>query len=434
MLVSILHIDTFICLSKAYFGGHVDMYIPNNSLFDSNVNKNNYSISLVNKVFHYDINSLYPTGMKLLNLPVGKISHFIPRTNDSLALLSKDYKLGIFRVNLIAPSDPKDLNHPIVPIKIDYSCVYPIGNWEGWYSSEELVNAERFGYTYDILEGYLFESAPIFKDYIDKLYNIKQNSEKDSPKYIISKLLMNSLYGRFAMDPHLLNHEIVNKIDHSKPYEDILELNEYLYLITYYNEKQNHSMNINIAIGYSVTAYARIIMSEFKKNPLLTGKVYYTDTDSLFCNKELPSNYIGKELGKMKLEHILTRFISLGPKVYGGINTNGIEFTKVKGLKKKISFKQLEDLLKPFNKIQPFQQEKWYKSLIECTIEIKQIPYLLTPTDNKRHLIYKNNILIGTKAIQLKDGIKLNEDSISVTPLFLLKQYDFSRKPLSFYY
>lgn len=313
--------------------------------------------------------------------------------------------------------------------------MYPIGNWEGWYSSEELVNAERFGYTYDILEGYLFESAPIFKDYIDKLYNIKQNSEKDSPKYIISKLLMNSLYGRFAMDPHLLNHEIVNKIDHSKLYEDILELNEYQYLITYYNEKQNHSMNINIAIGLSVTAYARVIMSIFKNNPELTGKVYYTDTDSIFCEKELPSNYIGKELGKIKLEHIFTRFISLGPKVYGGINTNGIEFTKVKGLKNKISLLQLSNLLKlnldNINK--PFTQEKWYKSLIECTIEIKQIPYLLTPTDNKRHLIYKNNILIGTKAIQLKDGIKLNEDSISVTPLFLNKQ-DISRKPHSFYF
>ncbi len=416
MLVSILHIDTFICLSKAYFGGHVDMYIPNNSHNpdDSNVNQNNYSISLVNKIYHYDINSLYPTGMKLLNFPTGKISHFIPRTNDSLALLSKEYKLGIFRVNLKAP---KDLIHPIIPIKIDHSCVYPIGNWEGWYHSEELVNATKFGYTYEILEGYLFESAPIFKDYIDKLYNIKQNSTPNSPHYIISKMLMNSLYGRFAMDPHLLNHEIVNKIDHSKPYEDIIELNDNQYLITYYNEKQSQSMNINIAIGLSVTAYARIIMSIFKKNPNLTGLLYYTDTDSIFCEKELPSNYIGIELGKMKLEHTLTRFIGLAPKVYGGIDINGIQFTKVKGLKNKITFEQLTNLLKleyTNNSNKPFTQEKWYKSLIDGTIEIKQIPYILTPTQNKRVLIYKDDILIDTKAIQLKDGIKLNEDSISV--------------------
>ena len=71
-------------------------------------------------------------------------------------------------------SCPKDLLHPILPIKIDHSCVYPVGTWTGWYHSEELANAEKYGYKFEILEGYLFESAPIFKDYIDKLYEIKQ--------------------------------------------------------------------------------------------------------------------------------------------------------------------------------------------------------------------------------------------------------------------
>lgn len=175
-------------------------------------------VQIFNKIFHYDINSLYPTGIKLFNFPVGKITPFIPRNNDSLSLLGKEYKFGIFRVNIQAP---KDLLHPIIPIKIDHACVYPIGNWSGWYHSEELINAERFGYTYEILEGYLFESKPVFKDYIENLYDIKLNSKPNSPHYIISKLLMNSLYGRFAMDPHLLSHEIIDtdRIDNSKPYE-----------------------------------------------------------------------------------------------------------------------------------------------------------------------------------------------------------------------
>jgi DNA polymerase elongation subunit (family B) len=60
-------------------------------------------------------------------------------------------------------------------------------------------------------------------------------------------------------------------------------------------------MKINIAIGLSVTAYARIIISEFFNNPELTGRVYYSDTDSIFCDKELPSRYIGTSLGKMNL-------------------------------------------------------------------------------------------------------------------------------------
>lgn len=44
-------------------------------------------------------------------------------------------------------------------------------------------------------------------------------------------------------------------------------------------------------------------MSQYKNNPELTGKLYYTDTDSIFCEFELPAEYIGKGLGKMKLEH-----------------------------------------------------------------------------------------------------------------------------------
>ena len=283
-------------LSQAYYGGHVDMYIP------SNVENNKHSlfsksIQFINKIYHYDINSLYPTGMKHMKFPVGKITHFIPRNNASLSLLPKEYKFGIFRVNIQCP---KDLVHPIIPTKIEHNCVYPIGNWQGWYHSEELKNAEKYGYTYEILEGYLFEGEYIFKNYIDKLYEIKVNSQPNTPHYTISKLLMNSLYGRFAMDPHLLSHQIVNEIDHSKPYEDVIELKN-KYLMTYYNEDQHNTMNINIAIGLSVTAYARIIMSIFKNNLDLTGKVYYTDTDSLFCDKELPLNYVGKDLGQMKI-------------------------------------------------------------------------------------------------------------------------------------
>ena len=47
--------------------------------------------------------------------------------------------------------------------------MYPTGTWSGWYHSNELKNAEKYGYKFKILEGYLFEGALIFKDYIDKL-------------------------------------------------------------------------------------------------------------------------------------------------------------------------------------------------------------------------------------------------------------------------
>src|ERR1700721_3397372 len=67
--------------------------------------------------------------------------------------------------------------------------------------SEEMYNAMKYGYKFKILSGYSFYRANIFKEYIEDLYKIKVSHSKNDPMYIIAKLLMNSLYGRFAMKP-----------------------------------------------------------------------------------------------------------------------------------------------------------------------------------------------------------------------------------------
>ena len=91
-------------------------------------------------------------------------------------------------------------------------------------------------------------------------------------------------------------------------------------------------------------------MSIFKNNPTLTGKVYYTDTDSLSlraCEFKLPENFVGKELGKMKLENYLEEATYLAPKVYGGIIKNNKSltiFTKVKGLKDSVPYNKLKTI------------------------------------------------------------------------------------------
>jgi hypothetical protein len=61
-------------------------------------------------------------------------------------------------------------------------------------------------------------------------------------------------------------------------------------------------------------------MSQFKTDPSLS--IYYTDTDSIDVNRELPSHLIGDELGQMKLEHIFDEAIFLGPKMYWWKNFN----------------------------------------------------------------------------------------------------------------
>lgn len=56
----------------------------------------------------------------------------------------------------------------------------------------------KFGYKFKVISGYLFDKKYIFNEYVDFLYNLKSTSVKGTPDYVISKLLMNSLYGKFG--------------------------------------------------------------------------------------------------------------------------------------------------------------------------------------------------------------------------------------------
>ena len=71
--------------------------------------------------------------------------------------------------------------------------VYPQGESTGWYYSEELKIALKYDYSFEILGGYIFDSADIFSYYINELYSNKENSDKNNAMYLIAKILMNSL-------------------------------------------------------------------------------------------------------------------------------------------------------------------------------------------------------------------------------------------------
>jgi hypothetical protein len=71
----------------------------------------------------------------------------------------------------------------------------------------------KYGYKFEILEGYQFEKGNQFAGYVSELYKIKQSVTSGHPWYTVSKLLLNSLYGRFGMNP-VLDHSVI--IDSSK--------------------------------------------------------------------------------------------------------------------------------------------------------------------------------------------------------------------------
>jgi hypothetical protein len=409
-------------IREGYFGGHTDMYIPNAPQGE--------------KIHVYDVNSLYPFVMSEYKMPIGNIQYFegdIYKTNKN--------PYGFFLAEIQAP---KNLNIPILLTKAKINNVLrtlaPLGKWTGVIFSDELMNAKLkdFGYKIKVLKGYTafgLESEFIFKDFITDLYKIKSTHSKDHPMYLISKLLMNSLYGRFGMheETFLTKNDIVNNKELIEMMEDnnifdIMDLGDDSYLITYIpNNKDNDDdslfnnmthFNISISLSAAITAYARIHMSQFKKSNN-KYKLLYSDTDSIAINKALPDNMIGKELGKMKLEYIFNKAVYLGPKVYGGITTEDKEIVKVKGYKNKdqlfedqLKFKTLESLiyLDKNNEVDKtkLNHQKWFRNYKEGTITVEDQKYTLRPTNNKRELIIKDNKIVNTKPYII-DGLRIQE-------------------------
>src|SRR6266540_3469916 len=395
-------------IRQGYTGGAVDMYIPSN--FNNKL------------IYCYDVNSLYPYVMANFKMPIGSPTYFqkdIRKFNP--------YAFGFFYCKITAP---ENLLHPILQVhhlgKDNLRTIAPIGTWEGMYFSEELYNAEKLGYKFEVLWGYTFESDLIFKDYINDLYKIRLEYPKSDPINLVAKLLLNSLYGRFGMNDNFTYIDIWQKDEYLRLEKDnldniinIIKLgNNYLVQLKFKQKELDTNLdnasethNINIAIAFAVAAYARIHMSQFKNNPNLPN-LYYSDTDSAYFDGPLPDSMVDpKRLGAIKLEKICKKAIFLAPKVYAFLDQNNIIEIKIKGVTKKaiidnnININLFESLLFK-NKFIELKQTKWFKSLADANITINEQLYSLKATENKRELVYDyNNKLVATKALRLKNGI-----------------------------
>lgn len=384
---------------KGYTGGSVDVYKP----YGKNVRR-------------YDVNSLYPYVMKEFAVPVNNPTYF-----EGDVLKFKEKPFGVFEVKVYAP---KGIKIPLLQKRLkvngNTSTISPLGVWKGVYFSEELYNAINFGYKIEVIRGFLFDKDFIFSKYVDSLYAIKEKSNKGSPEYLISKMLLNSLYGRFGMSPEIELHEIVAdkrafEIENRDDYivTDITPLeNDKTWISFISNAKDvdgsEDFVNVSVPIALAITAYARIHMSTFKT--LNNATLYYMDTDSADLDRELDPKLVGKKLGQMKLEHVFKESVYLAPKVYGGIAEKGTDYdkeryeiVKAKGYKEKLSYKDVKSLLIK-DSVLKLDQSKWYKNYTKSEISIKDEVYSLMVTTNKRSLIYNSEgVLIDTTPIVINE-------------------------------
>ena len=398
--------EVFDFIRQSYTGGSTDMYIPK---FPFNLSSDSIE-QLKNtdkddqKLYCYDVNSLYPYVMKTNKYPVGQINKFF----GDITILDDKYWIGDASV-----STKKDLKHPYLQIhhktENGLRTVSPNGSFNMIIHKPEYHNALK-DYDIQIKNGYCFEEKDIFSNFVENLYNLRKSYEKSHPMNLACKLLMNSLYGRFGMQPITQTQKFMNKnqfleVCQNFTVNDFIDLGEKGLFVSYEDPKKyKNDHKVSVGIASAVTAYARTYMTKFKNNPLFN--LYYSDTDSIFTDKELGLELIGDEIGKFKLEYIFTIAVFLGPKIYGGITTDGKIIIKIKGFKK-ASEVQLSDLIKLLHKDSSpliLNHDKWYRNLSTETINIHNEIYHLVKTENKRNFIYDDKgIAISTIAISISE-------------------------------
>lgn len=309
---------------------------------------------------------------------------------------------------------------------------------------------------------------------------MKAASESNPSRRSTAKLLLNSLYGRMGM------HEIESRVKiiptaeagsflKKMNWKEFINMGEYSMirytgkldpelekLIDLDDFKESQSSEItakrrgvpsSVAIVITMSAYARINLSPHLNNP--DNPCVYSDTDSGIFKKPLDPQYIGKELGKFKLEHKVDYGILISPKTYGlkykdpetgkeklkliakGIGGDKMTFEDYEKLlagqdviKEKIYFEPATEqgsvkiYTQPFT-IKGLKQEKSVRffeaKFKDCIVETKYLPapakFLALPAPNNLALQDPKIAVIDNSKVGSQEGISTHEDIYLEAPL-----------------
>lgn len=275
----------------------------------------------------FDANSLYPTVMQRFTYP-NAFKRWLKG--------EKDYSADNHAVWKVKVRVPDDLYiPPLGTITSDGKFIFPTGVFEGQWTNHEIEYSKTLGV--EVLEYYIgaeFEDGGyLFKNFIDTLYQIRLDAQarKDDMSQMMAKLLMNSCYGRMGLNPERQQLEFENGQAGVRHFTDINSLDGTVVRIMQKDIVLENAFT-NVSIAAFVTSYARVWMHK-KMMDIGPRHLYYTDTDSCFIDKEIPS---GKELGDFKLEYKSEQAIFLLPKTY---SINGIFDDKGKAKAPKIAMK-----------------------------------------------------------------------------------------------
>ena len=238
-----------------------------------------YAEKTVNEGIVLDVNSLYPSVMYYSDLPFGTPIFFKGQYKE-------DEIYPLYTQMLSCQFELKKGKIPTIQIK---HSMFFRGNEYLSSSNGDIVvlclnsvDLELFLEHYEVynleyISGWKFKSTQgLFKDYIDKWSENKIQAKKDGNNglYLISKLFLNSLYGKFGTDI-----KVRSKIPYYNEEDDSVH---------YHDGEAEEKDGIYIAMASFITSYARLktissaqMVMDNHRTKKSKAQFVYADTDSL---------------------------------------------------------------------------------------------------------------------------------------------------------
>ncbi len=221
-----------------------------------------------------------------------------------------------------------DVELPPIPYRSERGRIYfPRGQWSGWFSNVDLeLLQETGGDVLKIGRVLVFEPFDDLSDYAETIYEMRRKSDDEAFKVIL-KILLNSLYGKFAESP-IKSRLLLNPESTECPHkhEDGTPMHpsdgvpgscfEFLTSGIYTHTDVKKVAHAHVPISVHITALARKALFNFMRESYdRGGEVYYCDTDGFAVPPHVTFD-TSDQLGGLKHEKRIRQGVFLAPKLY----------------------------------------------------------------------------------------------------------------------
>lgn len=265
----------------------------------------------------YDINSLYPSVMVANLMPISDRGKWTTEINP----------LGVGCYHCTVRQMKTDI--PAVMMKGGVGA-YEV---EGTFYTPELRLLKQVDKHARITvhEGFeFFDTAFIFRDYVDRLYRLRLENP-ETPLSLICKILLNSLYGKFAQNAR--REQLIQVEDFDTIYAMIrgnaklkpLDDDRGIFLAV----QDSECAFEHVGIAGTITSHARV--SLYKGLLHAHDGLVYCDTDSVHTLQPFPDSIVDVGLGQWKKEFAGSGAYA-GKKLYALRDAGGVEKVRAKGV------------------------------------------------------------------------------------------------------